>query len=74
MTDYGTFSNDRLLSKEEIGILAEWAASGAKEGTPKNAANSPQFVEGWSIGEPDVIYEMPVDFQAPASGVVPYMF
>lgn len=71
---YGTFSNDRSLPKEEAAVLAEWAATGAKEGDPKIAAGPPPFVEGWNIGQPDVIYEMPVDFQVPATGVVPYMF
>jgi len=71
---YGTFSNDRSMPKEEAAVLAEWATTGAKEGDPKTAAGPPQFVEGWNIGQPDVIYEMPVDFQVPATGVVPYMF
>jgi len=71
---YGTFSNDRSLPKTESAVLVEWVDSGAKAGDSGSAAQPQPFAEGWSIGQPDAIYEMPLDFQVPASGVVPYMF
>jgi hypothetical protein len=71
---YGEFANDRNLTQREIDILAEWAAEAAKEGNPSEAPAPARFVEGWAIGQPDAIYELPVDFQVPDSGVVPYMF
>jgi mono/diheme cytochrome c family protein len=71
---HGRFSNDRTLSQAEIDALAGWAASGALEGDPRDAPPPAQWSDGWSIGEPDVIVEMPVEFQIPATGTIPYQY
>ncbi len=71
---YGKFSNDRTLSQAEIDTLAAWADTGAKEGTPKDAPKAVSFVEGWQIGKPDAIIEMPVAFDVPASGTIDYQY
>ena len=72
--NYGKFANDRSLSQEEINTLVSWADRGALEGTPGDAPKPRQFEEGWSIGKPDVVLEMPKEFQVPASGTIPYQY
>ncbi len=71
---YGKFSNDRSLSKNEVDTLVSWADAGAPEGNPKDAPAPRAFVEGWTIGKPDLVIEMPNAFAIPASGVIPYQY
>jgi hypothetical protein len=69
---HGKFSNDRRLSQQEIDILSAWADSGAKEGNAKDAPVPLQFADGWTIGKPDAVFEMPNEFKVPPSGTVDY--
>ena len=71
---YGKFANDRSLSEMEIRKLTEWADSGAPEGNPKDAPKPVEFATGWAIGMPDLILEMPKEFEVPASGELPYQY
>lgn len=68
----GHFSNDRRLTPEETQTLISWVDQGALEGDPKDAPPPVQFTDGWTIGKPDAVYEMPVDFTVPATGTVQY--
>jgi len=63
---YGKFSNDRSLSQKEIDTLTAWADSGAAEGNPKDAPPPRVFVEGWNIGNPDLVVETPKAYEVPA--------
>jgi len=69
---YGSFSNAMSLSAAEKETLEKWADAGAPEGDPKDLPPPVDWVEGWGIGKPDKIYELPVPFDVPASGVVDY--
>jgi len=69
---YGHFANDRRLSESEIQTLVSWADAGAAEGNPADTPKPLAFVDGWNIGKPDLIIEMPKDFEIPASGTVNY--
>jgi hypothetical protein len=71
---HGEFSNDRRLSSEEIDTIAAWVDGGAKEGDPKDAPKPLTFAEGWAMGKPDAIVEMPKAFEVPASGTVEYTY
>jgi hypothetical protein len=71
---YGHFSNDRSLSEAAIRTITEWVDAGAPAGNPKDAPKSLNWVEGWSIGQPEIVMKMPVAFQVPASGVLPYQY
>ena len=71
---HGEFSNDRRLSKGEVGTLVAWVDGGAKEGDPKEAPRPLSFENGWSISKPDAVVEMPRAFEVPASGVVEYTY
>lgn len=69
----GHFSNDPSLTAEQIRILTDWASAHAPEGNPAEAPPVGR-VNGWNIDKPDVVLEMPVAKQIPASGDVPYQY
>src|SRR5713226_5495692 len=71
---YGKFSNDRSLTKEEIDTLVSWVDGGVREGDPKDAPAPVAWVDGWSIGKPDAVFEMPHDFDVPAAGTIEYQY
>jgi hypothetical protein len=56
------FVGDRRLAATEIDTLAKWAAAGCPEGDPKDAPPAPTFPDGWALGEPDLVLEMPEEF------------
>ena len=62
------FVGERRLTADEIAVLARWAAAGAPEGDPADAPPAPKFVDGWTLGEPDLIVTMPEPFSIPAEG------
>ena len=73
---FGTFRNDPSLSKQEIATIAAWVDAGAQEGTDA-LPPVPQAIEGWnhpSGRPPDVILEMPFEFQVPAEGQLPTFY
>jgi hypothetical protein len=71
---HGKFSNDRSLSPADKDVLARWANGGAPEGDPKDLPALPKFTEGWQLGEPDAVLQMPVDYKVPADGFVEYEY
>src|SRR5262245_2624810 len=71
---HGVYRNDPSLSKPELDTLIEWVDAGAPQGDPKDAPRPLEFVDGWRIGRPDVVIEIPKPFNVPASGVVPYQY
>lgn len=71
---YGQFSNDCTLSQKDIDTITAWVDGGAKEGNPADLQPNPKFVEGWTIGKPDVVLSMSEVFSVPADGVIPYKF
>ncbi len=70
----GRFRNDGRLASSEIKTLTGWAESGAIEGDPGEAPPRREFFEGWRIGRPDLVFEMPEAYEVPASGVVEYTY
>ncbi len=66
--------NDPTLSEEEIRTLTTWADSGAPEGDPKHAPPVRQFLEGWNIGQPEAVFEMPIEYEVPATGTIDYTY
>ena len=65
---YGEFKEERRLSDEQIAAIAAWVSSGMPEGDPNRMPKLPPFTEGWHLGKPDLILEMPTAFEVPASG------
>ncbi len=70
----GHFANDRSLSESDIHVITSWIAAGAPPGDPKDKPTPAHWVEGWTIGHPEVIFQTPAAFNVPASGVVPYQY
>ena len=71
---FGHFSNERSLSEKEIATLVAWANAGAPEGDKKDLPPPINWVEGWGIPKPDVIFQLPKPFQIPASGTIEYQY
>lgn len=70
---YGHFSNDRSLSAKERATLLAWVDQGAPLGDPQRLPAARIFPEGWTIGTPDVVFEIPATQDIPAQGVVDYV-
>src|SRR5207249_7605963 len=72
---YGHFANERSLSADEIRTLVAWVNGGARKGAledmPPPAKN---FVQGWGIPAPDVVFQLPKPFSVPAAGVLDYQY
>jgi len=62
------WKNNPTLSKQELETLVGWVDGGAAEGDPKDAPKPLNFVDGWNIGQPDVVFEMPSAYEVPARG------
>ncbi len=62
------FKHDPSLSPDEVAVLQAWAKGGAPLGDPKQMPPPVKFPEGWVLGKPDLILEMPEAFSMPASG------
>ena len=71
---YGKFSNDLRLAPGEKETLVAWIDGGAPEGNPADAPKPRAFLEGWRIPKPDVVFEMPQDFNVPATGTINYQY
>ncbi len=69
---FGKFSNDRRLTDRERDTLMAWVEQGCPKGDDKELPPPVKFPDGWSIGEPDAVFEMPDEFAVQATGVVPY--
>src|ERR1700694_415063 len=71
---FGKFSNEASLSQREIDTLVAWVDAGAPLGDPKDMPAPKQFVEGWKIPKPDIIFQLPKPFSVPATGVLQYRY
>ena len=70
---HGKFKNDTSLSADQIEWINTWVKNGAPLGDENDMPEPPEFVEGWRIGEPDVVIPMTNKaYRVPATGVVPY--
>ncbi|MGE3776569.1 MAG: redoxin domain-containing protein [Pirellulaceae bacterium] len=73
--EFGHFSNDVRLTDEEVDVLLRWVRAGAPLGDKSELPPPPQFVEGWQIGQPDLVIPMAdTPFEVPASGEVKYQY
>ncbi|MCW8194644.1 redoxin domain-containing protein [Proteobacteria bacterium 005FR1] len=70
----GEFANDRSLSIEQKQTLVHWIEAGAPRGEgPDPLAQMSKEFPTWSLGEPDVIVDIPPT-DVPATGVVDYKY
>jgi hypothetical protein len=59
---YGQFKNNPTLTQQQIDTIVTWVDEGAKEGDPKDLPAAPTFTDGWTIGKPDQIIQIPEEF------------
>jgi hypothetical protein len=74
---YGEFANDRRLPASEKAKLLAWIDGGSLAGSapPETATAERPASSGridWSIGVPDLVFELPEEVTVPAAGEVPY--
>ena len=65
---YGEFQHERRLTDKQIALIQQWANEGAKEGNASDLPPAPTFPDGWQLGKPDMILQMPKAFTVPAEG------
>jgi len=51
--NHGEFANNPSLSQKDVDTIVAWVDGGAPKGDDKDLPQAPQFVEGWTIGQPD---------------------
>ena len=61
------FVGDRRLSREQVELFRRWYDAGTPEGAGDLPA-MPHWPEGWHLGQPDLVVEMPKAFELPAEG------
>ncbi len=66
-TNYRRYVGERRLSDEQIELLHRWHEAGAPRGDGEPPA-PPAFAEGWQLGEPDLVVELPEAYELPADG------
>ena len=65
---YGHFKNERRLTDSQIELIARWVDAGAPAGDLNAVPTAPEFHDDWVLGEPDQIFEMPVEYEIDAEG------
>lgn len=72
---HGRFRDERRLSERQIAVLRAWAEAGAPAGDASEALPAPPLRESrWRLGEPDLVVELPVEYELPADGPDVYRY
>ncbi|MHA4875101.1 hypothetical protein, partial [Enterococcus faecium] len=64
----------RRLKPADRDTLLAWLDSGRELGDGRDLPPVRDFADGWVIGKPDVIFELPAEQAIPASGTIPYQY
>ena len=62
------FADELRLSNAEINLIQRWVEQGEVEGDPADLPATPRFVEGWRLGEPDLVLTANKPLTLPPSG------
>jgi Tfp pilus assembly protein PilF/mono/diheme cytochrome c family protein len=62
------FADESRLSDEQIATIKKWVDEGAPEGDPADLPPQPKFVEGWQLGQPDLVLKAAKPYRLLASG------
>jgi tetratricopeptide (TPR) repeat protein len=65
---FGEFAGARRLSDKQISMISEWVKHGAPEGEARGLPAAPHFTEGWQLGPPDLVVQLPKPYRLAASG------
>ena len=66
------FADELRLSDADVDTIVNWVEQGAMEGNPADLQRQPKFVEGWSLGEPDLVLKAEKPFILPPQGTDTY--
>lgn len=69
---YGEFRGERRLTDEQIAAIAAWVKAGMPRDDALKMPALPEFTEGWQLGPPDLVLQLPEAFEVPASGTDVY--
>jgi mono/diheme cytochrome c family protein len=69
---HGKFTNDRRMTKDEIETVAAWVDAGMPRGDARDLPKPVEWAKGWLLGTPDLVIQMPKEYEVPAQGVLPY--
>jgi hypothetical protein len=70
----GKFTNDRSMAQADIDMLVRWADTGARAGSESDAPPPLKFATGWTIDQPDVVFQMPEAYDVPSGGTIEYTY
>ncbi len=66
---HGEFVGERRLTSEQIALIGTWVKQGMPRGDAAKMPRLPEFpADGWRLGKPDLVLEMPAAFDVPGSG------
>ena len=65
---FGQFQDERRLTDRQIDLIRRWSEQGALEGDPSALPPQPKFTDGWQLGKPDLIVQLPQPYTLPAGG------
>ena len=69
------WANDRSLGDQDRTELLAWLHSSDRAtGDPEDAPAPLRFAEGWNLGEPDAVVQLPKPVAIKATGFMPYQF
>ena len=62
------FADEMRLSDDEIATIKKWVEAGTPEGNPADLPTQPKWVEGWQLGQPDLVLTAEKPYQLPPGG------
>ncbi len=69
---HAVFANDRSLPESDKAALLAWLNSDRPVGNPADAPRSLVFPDGWTIGQPDAVFQLPQPVAIKAEGTMAY--
>jgi Tfp pilus assembly protein PilF/mono/diheme cytochrome c family protein len=66
------FADELRLSDEQIARIRTWVDQGMMEGKAADLPPKPKFVEGWQLGQPDLILKAAKPYMLSATGIDQY--
>lgn len=71
---FGHFRDELVLTEREVELLTSWIDAGLPRGDIEHEPAAPTFEDGWQLGIPDLIVEVPEAFSVPADGPDIYQY
>jgi Flp pilus assembly protein TadD/mono/diheme cytochrome c family protein len=66
------FADELRLSDADINRIVTWVEQGAAEGAPADLPQAPKFVQGWRLGQPDLVLKAEKPLILPPEGTDTY--